>query len=70
MIKKLSKGVVAGVLFMCLLVGASYADGVRKTITLAIFPCTDVVMSFKKFHPLVTYLKLTPKPITALLCQN
>lgn len=57
MIKKLSKGVVAGVLFMCLLVGASYADGVRKTITLAIFPCTDVVMSFKKFHPLVTYLK-------------
>ncbi|MCJ7776566.1 MAG: hypothetical protein MUP08_09300 [Desulfobulbaceae bacterium] len=69
MIKKLSKGVVTGVLFMCLLVGASYADGVRKTITLAIFPCTDVVMSFKKFHPLVTYLKLTPKPITALLCQ-
>ena len=57
MIRKLSKGVVAGVLFMYLLVGASYADEVRKTITLAIFPCTDVVMSFKKFNPLVTYLK-------------
>jgi phosphonate transport system substrate-binding protein len=57
MINKLSKGVVAGVLFMCLLAGASYADEVRKDITLAIFPCTDVVMSFKKFHPLVTYLK-------------
>jgi phosphonate transport system substrate-binding protein len=57
MIKKLSKGAMAGVLFMCLLVGASYVGGVNKHITLAIFPCTDVVMSFKKFHPLVTYLK-------------
>ena len=57
MIKKLSKGTIACVLFMCLLIGASYADGVKKPITLAIFPCTDVVMSFKKFDPLVTYLK-------------
>ena len=57
MIKKLSKGLMAGVLFMCFPVSTSYADEVRKTIALAIFPCTDVVMSFKKFHPLASYLK-------------
>ena len=57
MIKKLSKRVIAGALFMCLLVGVSYAEGIKKHLTIAIFPCTDVVMSFKKFHPLVTYLK-------------
>jgi len=57
MFKKLSKLIITGLLFMYLLVGASYADGVKKLITLAIFPCTDVVMSFKKFQPLVKYLK-------------
>ena len=56
-IKELSKGVIAGVLFMYLFVGATYADAPRKHITIAVFPCTDVVMSFKKFHPLITYLK-------------
>jgi len=57
MIKKLSEGVIAGVLFMQLLIGASYADVVKKPITIAMFPCTDVVMSLKKFHSLVIYLK-------------
>jgi ABC-type phosphate/phosphonate transport system substrate-binding protein len=51
----LSKWAVAVVFF--LLVVATWADGTEKTITIAISPCTDVVMSFKKFNPLVTYLK-------------
>ncbi|MBU0768739.1 MAG: phosphate/phosphite/phosphonate ABC transporter substrate-binding protein [Proteobacteria bacterium] len=57
MINKLSKGAIIGLFFMQLLIGASDADEIKKNITLAIFPCTDVVMSFKKFHPLITYLE-------------
>jgi phosphonate transport system substrate-binding protein len=56
-INKLSKGAIVGLFFMQLLIGASFSDEIQKNITIAIFPCTDVVMSFKKFHPLVTYLK-------------
>ena len=57
MLKKLGKLILKDLLFMCFLVSASYADGIKKPITLATFPCADVVMSFKKFQPLVTYLK-------------
>jgi len=28
-----------------------------KHLTVAILPCYDIVMNFKKFHPLITYLK-------------
>jgi len=55
-IKKLNKGLAIGVVCMCLLVAASYADEARKHVTIAI-PCSDVVRSFTKFHPLITYLK-------------
>ncbi len=44
-------------LFICLLIFAGYAHGAGKDVTIAILPCKDVVMTFKKFHPLVTYLK-------------
>jgi len=57
MFKKLNKLIITGLLFICFLVGVSYADGVKKPITLAVFPCSDVVMNFKKFQPLVKYLK-------------
>ena len=57
MINKLSKQAIIGLFFMQLLIGASDADEVKKNLTIAIFPCTDVVMSFKKFYPLITYLK-------------
>lgn len=43
--------------FICLFVTASDANEARKHITIAVFPCTDVVMTFKKFHPLITYLE-------------
>jgi len=55
--KKLRDGLIIGALFMCLSVVASYAEEAKKPITIAMFPCTDVVMSLKKFHSLVTYLK-------------
>ena len=32
------------------------AEASPKSITIAVLPCTDIVMTFKKFHPLVTYL--------------
>jgi phosphonate transport system substrate-binding protein len=57
MMKKLSDGLIIAAFFMCLSVVASYAEEAKKPITIAMFPCTDVVMSLKKFHSLVTYLK-------------
>lgn len=57
MLKKLSKGTLLCSVFIFLLFGISYAEEVKKRITIAIVPCSDVVMTFKKFHPLVTYLK-------------
>jgi phosphonate transport system substrate-binding protein len=48
--------------FVCVLVaglvnlsGHAYSD--KKDIVVAVLPCKDVVMTFKKFHPLVTFLK-------------
>ena len=57
MIKRLGNWLIIDVLLMCLFVAASYAEEAKKRITIAMFPCTDVVMNLKKFHPLVTYLK-------------
>jgi phosphonate transport system substrate-binding protein len=34
-----------------------YAESAEKHITIAILPCSDVVMTFKKFHPLITHIK-------------
>jgi phosphonate transport system substrate-binding protein len=57
MMKKLNNELIIGALFMCLSVVATYAEEAKKPITIAMFPCTDLIMSLKKFHPLVTYLK-------------
>jgi phosphonate transport system substrate-binding protein len=56
-IRNSSKGALAGILFLLLSIGMSYADGNKNDIAIAVFPCTDLVMSLKKFHPLVSYLK-------------
>ena len=56
-IKRFTKGLAIGVVCMCLHIAASYADEAKKHITIAIFPCNDVVKNFTKFHPLITYLK-------------
>jgi phosphonate transport system substrate-binding protein len=57
MANRSSKRTMLCTLFNCLLIFAGYAHGAGKDITIAILPCKDVVMTFKKFHPLVTYLK-------------
>ncbi|WP_321418554.1 phosphate/phosphite/phosphonate ABC transporter substrate-binding protein [uncultured Desulfobacter sp.] len=36
-----------------------YTQPLSKTFNLCIFPCTDETNSFRKFHPLVTYIKQT-----------
>ena len=56
MFKRLSKWILLSVLFVCLLVGAGPAEGAKEQITIAIMPCTDIMMTFKKFNPLVIYL--------------
>ena len=57
MLRRLNKGTILVSVFFCLLASASYAEVSRKHFIIEILPCSDVVMSFKKFHPLVTYLK-------------
>lgn len=60
MIERLSKRIIIGAFFMCLMVPGSYTDkanGARKRITIGILPCTDAVMTFKMFHPLITYIE-------------
>lgn len=57
MSRKLNKGIILGALIISLLVGVSDSDAEKKQITIAILPCYDIVMTFKKFHPLITYLE-------------
>jgi phosphonate transport system substrate-binding protein len=57
MVNSSRKKTIVCVLVAFLLNFAGYAHGAGKDITIAILPCKDVVMTFKKFHPLVTYLK-------------
>ena len=57
MVNSSRKETIVCVLVACLLIFAGYAHGAGKDITIAILPCKDVVVTFKKFHPLVTYLK-------------
>ena len=45
------------VFFVMALIGpAGYGEMGKKEFSIAVFPCTDVTSSFKKFHPLITYL--------------
>ena len=57
MIRKLGNVVVAFVFFFSLLAGASSAEEAGKKIVIAVSPCSDVALSFEKFHPLVIYLQ-------------
>ncbi len=56
-INKLKIGVLATVLLFCLLVQSIHASEMPKNITIAISPCTDVVVIYEKFHPLIAYLQ-------------
>ncbi|MEJ2092343.1 MAG: phosphate/phosphite/phosphonate ABC transporter substrate-binding protein [Syntrophobacterales bacterium] len=47
------------------------AEVQKKPINIAVLPCTDIVMTFKKFHPLVTYLtQKTGLPIRLVVPEN
>jgi phosphonate transport system substrate-binding protein len=47
------------------------AEVEKNPITIAVLPCTDIVMTFKKFHPLVTYLtQKTGLPIRLVVPEN
>ena len=43
-------------LIISLLVTSLYGEEIKKPINIAVLPCTDIVMTFKKFHSLATYL--------------
>jgi phosphonate transport system substrate-binding protein len=43
----------------------------KKSVNIAVLPCTDIVMTFKKFHPLATYLThKTGLPIRLVVPEN
>ena len=43
----------------------------KQPVTIAVLPCTDIVMTFKKFHPLATYLtQKTGLPIRLVVPEN
>ena len=57
MLKHMNKWIIVGSLLTILSVSASDSDVAKKQITVAILPCYDIVMTFTKFHPLITYLE-------------
>lgn len=47
------------------------AEAVERSINIAVLPCTDIVMTFKKFHPLVTYItQQTGLPIRLVVPED
>jgi phosphonate transport system substrate-binding protein len=45
------------ILAVILFTSAGYGGASPKRVTLAVLPCSDVVLNFKKFHPFVRYLE-------------
>jgi len=56
-VKRLIGSLMIGTLFLHLLILICYASEGGKSIRIAILPCTNIEVTFKKFHPLVTYLQ-------------
>jgi len=44
-------------IYSFILVTPIHAEENKESVSMAILPCTDIVMTFKKFHPLISYLK-------------
>ena len=49
--------IILVLIVLILLTGSAGAAETKKEITIAILPCFDIVMTYKKFHPLFTYLE-------------
>ncbi|MCJ7617588.1 MAG: phosphate/phosphite/phosphonate ABC transporter substrate-binding protein [Desulfobacterales bacterium] len=56
-IKKLIIMLVFSTFCLCFSVVMIHADEGKESITIAILPCSDPVITYKKFYPLVTYLE-------------
>jgi len=56
MVKHIRKTALIAVLF-CFLSVSTAAHGEKTRFTMAILPCSDVVMTFKRFAPMITFLK-------------
>jgi len=56
MFEKFRKVILLAV-FLCFWAVNTTAQGEKTEITIGILPCSDEVMTFKKFYPLITYLK-------------
>ena len=56
-IRKLGKEMTMSAFLVLLLAAACFAGAPKKHVSIAVFPCTDAVMSFKKFHLLISYLQ-------------
>ena len=52
---RLNKCIISVLIFFLVIVNS--ADGAKEQIKIAILPCSDIMMVFKKFNPLITYLK-------------
>lgn len=48
---------ISGLFIIQLLIGPGLADVSGRNVTVAVFPCPDVVRMVKKFHPMRTYLE-------------
>jgi phosphonate transport system substrate-binding protein len=57
MIRKVVHQIAGFVFFCCLLAGTCCAAAAGEKIVIAVSPCSDVVLSFEKFHPLIAYLQ-------------
>lgn len=57
MSRMMNKGMILGVLLVTMLVGIADSEAEKKHFAVAILPCYDIVMTFKKFHPLISYLE-------------
>jgi phosphonate transport system substrate-binding protein len=55
--KTLSKGLIISSFILCCLVGMLQAVKPGNQVNIAITPCFDNIMAYKKFHPLITYLE-------------
>ena len=57
MAHRLNRGIMIALLCICSVAGVGYAGKPIKYYNLAILPCNNIEITFKKFYPLISYLK-------------
>lgn len=56
--KRMILGITAVLIVCFFTVGRGHGETRQEHLSFAVLPCSDVVMSYKKFHPLIEYLKI------------